>query len=287
MEVYTTNDFAHDGIIYHPELDLEQPKGCLSYTSNHVKNSRKINNRSYDINTSNYKKLTTNKDAKVIELYDNLEDYVLKKDRKIIRNYLVKGISFKYRCRILEVTLNETEMILCFLKDVKIFDKENKLSIRKGYEKCSLKYKMRVGDENSLNYAKYLIDKEYEQITNLFMINHLNNLTKILTDNVKSIDRSIKKKKMIKGIVFTASRNFLIIEKRSNCLYIRILAVEDENNILSVVGRSTYEPLCRSFKIKEESDIKTIMPLIKKSFELTKINPIDVKNKLNELYYKK
>lgn len=56
MEVYTTNDFAHDGIIYHPELDLEQPKGCLSYTSNHVKNSRKINNRSYDINTSNYKK---------------------------------------------------------------------------------------------------------------------------------------------------------------------------------------------------------------------------------------
>lgn len=51
-------------------------------------------------------------------------------------------------------------MILCFLKDVKIFDKENRLSIRKGYEKCSLKYKMRVGDENSLNYAKYLIDKE-------------------------------------------------------------------------------------------------------------------------------
>ena len=160
MEVYTTNDFAYAGNIYHLELDLEQPKGCLSYTSNHIKNSRKINNRFYDINTSNYKKLTTNKDAKVIELYDDLEDYVLKKDRKIIRNYLVKGISFKYRCRIFEVTLNETEIILCFLKDVKIFDKENKLSIRKGYEKCSLKYKMRVGDENSLNYAKYLIDKE-------------------------------------------------------------------------------------------------------------------------------
>ena len=266
---------------------MEQPKTCLSYTSNHVKNSRRINNRLYDINTSDYKKLTTNKDAKIIELYNDLEAYVLKKDRKIIRNYLIKGISFKYRCRILEVTLNETEMVLCFLKDVKIFDKENRLSIRKGYEKCSLKYKMRVGDTNSLNYAKYLFDKEYEQITNPFMINHLNNLTKILTDNVKTIDRSIKKKKMIKGIVFTASRNFLIIEKRLNCLHIRILAVEDENNILSIVGRSTYEPLCRSFKIKEESDIETIMPYVKKSFELTKINPIDVKNKLNELYYKK
>ena len=133
MEVYTTNDFAYNGNIYHPELNLDQPKWCLSYTSNHVKNSRKINNRSYDINTSNYKKLTTNKDV----IYNDLEDYVLKKDRKIIRNYLVKGISFKYRCRILEVTLKEQEMIL-----------------------CSLKYKMRVGDENSLNYAKYLIDKE-------------------------------------------------------------------------------------------------------------------------------
>ena len=56
-------------------------------------------------------------------------------------------------------------MILCFLKDVKIFDKENRLSIiRKGYEKCSLKYKMRVGNENSFSYAKYLIDMEHRNI---------------------------------------------------------------------------------------------------------------------------
>lgn len=55
-------------------------------------------------------------------------------------------------------------MILCFLKDVKIFDKENSLSIRKGYEKCSLKYKMRVGNENSFSYAKYLIDMEHRNI---------------------------------------------------------------------------------------------------------------------------
>ena len=77
MEVYTTNDFDYDGNIYHQEHDQEQPKGCLRYTLNNVKNSRKINNRSYDINTRNYKKLTTNKDAKVIELHDDLEDYVL------------------------------------------------------------------------------------------------------------------------------------------------------------------------------------------------------------------
>ena len=55
-------------------------------------------------------------------------------------------------------------MILCFLKDVMIFDKKNRLSFRKKYEKCSLKYKMRVGNENSLNYAKYLIDMEHRNI---------------------------------------------------------------------------------------------------------------------------
>lgn len=32
MEVYTTNDFAYNGNIYHPELDLKEPKECLSYT---------------------------------------------------------------------------------------------------------------------------------------------------------------------------------------------------------------------------------------------------------------
>ena len=106
MEVYTTNDFAYNGNIYHPELDLEQPKGCLSYTSNHVKNSRKINNRSYDINTSNYKKLITNKGAKVTELYDDLEFYYYlyyfynlkitnQLNYKIYQNYVLNNIYYR------------------------------------------------------------------------------------------------------------------------------------------------------------------------------------------------
>lgn len=106
MEVYTTNDFAYNGNVYHPELNLDQPKGCLSYTSNHVKDSRKINNRSYDINTSNYKKLTTNKDAKVIELYDDLEFYyylyyfynlkiTIQHYSKIYQNYVLNNIYYR------------------------------------------------------------------------------------------------------------------------------------------------------------------------------------------------
>lgn len=89
MEVYTTNDFVHDGIIYHPELDLEQPKGCLSYTSNHVKNSRKINNRSYDINTSNYKDLIYN--GKTLN-YSRIKFYNLKN----ITDSQTKLLLYKY-----------------------------------------------------------------------------------------------------------------------------------------------------------------------------------------------
>lgn len=89
MEVYTTNDFAHYGIIYHQELDLEQPKGCLSYTSNHVKNSRKINNRSYDINTSNYKDLIYN--GKTLN-YSRIKFYNLKN----ITDSQTKLLLYKY-----------------------------------------------------------------------------------------------------------------------------------------------------------------------------------------------
>lgn len=89
MEVYTTNDFAHDGIIYRSELDLEQPKGCLSYTSNHVKNSRKINNRSYDINTSNYKDLIYN--GKTLN-YSRIKFYNLKN----ITDSQTKLLLYKY-----------------------------------------------------------------------------------------------------------------------------------------------------------------------------------------------
>ena len=82
MEVYTTNDFAHYGIIYHQELDL-------SYTSNHVKNSRKINNRSYDINTSNYKDLIYN--GKTLN-YSRIKFYNLKN----ITDSQTKLLLYKY-----------------------------------------------------------------------------------------------------------------------------------------------------------------------------------------------
>ena len=97
IDVYTTSDYAYDGKIYHPDDNFDKPKGCLCFTSNHIKESKRVSNKLYDINTNSYKNLTTNKDAKVIELYNQFERYVLSKDKKIIRNFLIKNVCFKYK----------------------------------------------------------------------------------------------------------------------------------------------------------------------------------------------
>lgn len=286
LEVHTTSDFTYNGEIYNTNQDFISPKKCLSFTSNHAKSNKKIKNRLYDINTNNYKNLTAKKDAEIVQLYNELEDYVLGKDNKIIRNYLKKGITFKYNKRIMEVIIKEKELIVIFLKDIKQYDVENKLFIRKGYEQCSLCYATRVDDTESLNYVLKLFNKEYEIITNPYEDNYVNNLFKEIISRIKDIDRNIKVKKLVKGTVLYANRNFAMIEKRKYGLHIKILDVEDKDNILSVVSRSTLEPLCRYFNVKKEEDIELIISLIKESFNKTKYVAIDVKNGLNKIYDK-
>lgn len=284
LEVHTTSDFTYNGEVYNIDQDFITPKKCLSFTSNHIRSNKKVTSRLYDINTNSYKNLITKKNAEIVQFYNELEDYVLRKDSKIIRNFLKKGITFKYNKRIMEVMIKENELLITFLRDVKIYDTENRLFIRKGYEKCSLCYATIVRDAESLNYALMMFNKEYEIITNPYEKNYINILLKETCNRIKEIDRSIKVKKLNKGIMFYANRNFAMIEKRKYGLHIRMLQVEDKENILSVVGRSTFEPLCRYFNVKKEEDIDLIIPLIKESFNKTKYVAIDMKNGLNKFY---
>lgn len=284
MEVHTTSDFTYNGDIYNIAGDFITPKKCMSFVSNHVKGNRRINNKLYDINTNSYKNLITNKDAEIVQFYNEIEDYVLRKDSKIIRNYLKKGVTFKLGRRIMEVMIKEKELLITFLKDVKLYDTENRLFIRKGYENCSLCYAMYVNDANLVNYALKLFNHLYDIVTEPYKENYVNNLLKEISNNIKNIDRSIKSKKLNKGIMFCANRNFTMIEKRKYGLYIRLLPVEDKDNILGAVGRSNLEPLCRYFKVKEEKDIELVMPLIKESFNKTKYPAYDIKNGLNKFY---
>ena len=64
----------------------------------------------------------------------------------------------------------------------------------------------------------------------MYDFTNINNLLKKISNNIKEIDRSIKSKKLNKGIMFCANRNFTMIEKRKYGLYIRLLPVEDKDN---------------------------------------------------------
>ena len=85
--------------------------------------------------------------------------------------------------------------------------------------------------------------------------------------------------------MFKNRRNFTILSKKKYGIYIGLLDVEDNNNILNIVGRTSYEPLCKYFKVLKEEDIDIIMPYIIKSYEISKYNPIDLKHNFIELYY--
>lgn len=115
----------------------------------------------------------------------------------------------------MEIVIKQNELLLTFLKEVKKFDSDNKLVIRKGYEQCSLKYCLTVGDDATLNYAKMLFDKLYVELLNPTTERYLNNLITIISTKVKSVDKSIILKKVKKGFVFTSNRNFLMIEKKN------------------------------------------------------------------------
>ena len=165
----------------------------------------------------------------------------------------------------MEISINQNKLLISFLNVTKNYDKKNKLVIKNGYEQYSLKYCLAVGDDKTLKYAEMLFNNLYEELINPSIERYLNNLINIITCKVKSIDNNIILREIKKGFVFTSNRNFLMIEKR---IAFKILQVEDKDKILNIVGRSNYEPLCRSFRVKNEDGINKIYSLIVLSFEM-------------------
>ena len=96
-----------------------------------------IKNLIYNNDTSNYKDITYNKKVETIKLFDKFDEYIISIGKDIIRNYLLKNVVYKLKKRFIEVRINQNDLYICFLKDVKQFDLQNKLKIRKGYEHTS------------------------------------------------------------------------------------------------------------------------------------------------------
>ena len=90
--------------------------------------------------------------------------------------------------------------------------------------------------------------------------------------------------KLYRDYRFKSKRNFISISKRNYGLYVRLLKVEDTQKILNYTYQTGTEPLCMTYKISNDNDIETVIPYIKKSYNLSKCVAIDVKHYLNILY---
>ena len=140
-----------------------------------------------------------------------------------------------------------------------------------------MRYYLRVENINDLKYSFELAKELYgylktphEPICELLFENILNGIME-LWDNI---------------VCNKLYRDYRFKTKRNYGLYVRLLKVEDNQNILDYIYQTGIENLCMIYKISNNHDIETIIPYIKKSYILSRCVAIDVKYELNKLYFK-
>ena len=236
------------------------------------------------INTNTYQNLTYNKKETTIKLFDELDKLILNISESITRRYLSRVVVYKLKNNFLEVQINQSNILVSIHKDSKQFDFDNKLFERKGYGKNNLCYSYVLGSKKELNYIIKIINKLY----NLYMNpkETLNEkLYNILIEEILKISDSIYTKEVNKGLLFKSNRNFVRLKLKNNSISVSLLNVENKENKLNALRYTNYEPLCLKYEIIKKEDIKFILPYIKKSFQMSKYNPKDLKNNFIKYYY--
>lgn len=73
-------------------------------------------------------------------------------------------------------------------------------------------------------------------------------------------------------------RNFVIVQKIKKEVHIRVLDVEDEDNVLTFINANVgnYKPLYKGYNAHKEEDIEIIMLYIIKSFKLLEYKPFGI-----------
>lgn len=236
------------------------------------------------INTNTYQNLIYNKKEDAIKLFDELDKLVLGVSENVTRRYLSRVVVYKLKKNFLEVQINQSNLLVSMHKDSKQFDYDNKLSVRKGYEKTSLCYSIVIESKVDLNYIIKIIEKLY----NFYMIPQENSYEKlydILIDEILKISDDIYTKEVNKGLLFKSKRNFSRLKLKNDSICVSLLNVEDKENRLNVLRYTNYEPLCLKYEITKKEDIEFILPYIKESFKISKYNPKDLKNDFIKYYY--
>ena len=270
----------YDGVKYSSNERIEFDNN-MKQSFNEIKIQEDSKN---NIDTNTYENLIFNKKKIAISLFDKLDKEILSINNEIKRNYLIKNVAYKFINKILEIQINQNNLLVTFHRDSKQFDNYNKLVLKKGYENTSLCYCMIVESNEDILYVKKLVQNLYDYI-NSSKEDIGAKLLDILSFKIKTLLEDITTHKTNKGLVFRNKRNFAILCKTNYGIYIRILNVNNKDNTLNVVTRKSYEPLCLSYKILNIEDIDKVLPYIIESYNISKINPVDLKHKFYELYY--
>lgn len=130
IDVNTNYDLIYDGVLYFNNSPVTIPSTETVVTKNVKKKSKKIGAKLFDINTSDYKKLTSNKRVEIIQLFDELDEKILNKFNGIHRNYLMKEVAYKTNVRLMTVVIKQNELIINFDKSAKDYDTKNLLKER-------------------------------------------------------------------------------------------------------------------------------------------------------------
>ena len=119
IDVNTNYDLIYDGVLYFNNSPVVIPNSETVVIKNVKKKSKKIGAKLFDINTSDYKKLTSNKRVETIQLFDKLDEKILKNFNGIHRNYLMKEVAYKTNVRLMTVVIKQNELIINFDKSAK------------------------------------------------------------------------------------------------------------------------------------------------------------------------
>ena len=83
-------------------------------------------------------------DGSLEDIFDKLDEKILKNFNGIHRNYLMKEVAYKTNVRLMTVVIKQSELIINFDKSAEDYDTKNLLKERAGYQNQNYYYSLHL-----------------------------------------------------------------------------------------------------------------------------------------------
>ena len=110
IDVCSTFNLVYNNVSYINNEDIKIDNSVIEITSNKKDDTKKINNKLFNINTNTYENIIYNKKQVAIDLLNRLDSSIMTISKNIIKNYLVKNVVYKLNNRIVEIQVNQNNL---------------------------------------------------------------------------------------------------------------------------------------------------------------------------------